>query len=231
MTGKLMSPDVKYDIHLPNADEKTRLSVMSSIATSEELNKQFIALLTLNRFVLSTQRSGVASLNTSSTSPYSSAAGVNASEFLSNQLSHWLSQINNDLDIGVNYRTNREMKSNEVQIALSTQLFNDKLTINSSLDVATNAAVKETDNIVGEFDIDYKITRNGKLRLKTYNHANNDMLYDNPYTQGLGIFYREDFDTLGELWRDYLRAVFGKKEEEPVVPSQPDTPGESDKDG
>jgi len=60
------------------------------------------------------------------------------------------------VDVGVNYRSNREMKSDEVQVALSTQLFNDRLTINGSVDVATNAAATESDNIVGEFDIDYK---------------------------------------------------------------------------
>lgn len=225
MTGKLMSPNVKYDIYLPNADESTRLMVASAIGSSEELNKQFISLLTLNRFVLSTNRSGLQSQPGGTASPYSNAAGVNASEFLSNQLSNWLSQINSDVDVGVNYRTNREMKSDEVQVALSTQLFNDRLTINGSVDVATNAAANASDNIVGEFDIDYKLVPNGKFRLKTYNHINNDMLYDNPYTQGFGVFYKEEFNTVGELWRRYLRSVFGKKEEQPVVSEEPDPGG------
>jgi hypothetical protein len=224
MTGRLMAPDVKYDIYLPNADESTRLNVSNAITSTEELNKQFISLLTLNRFVLSTTRTGMAQ-NTQTASPYSSAAGVNASEFLSNQLSHWLSQINNDVDVGVNYRSNREMKSDEVQVALSTQLFNDRLTINGSVDVATNAAATASDNIVGEFDIDYKITKNGKFRVKTYNHINSDMLYENLYTQGFGVFYKEEFNTLGELWKQYLRSVVGKKEEEPAVLEDPDEGG------
>jgi hypothetical protein len=113
------------------------------------------------------------------------------------------------------------MKNDEVQVALSTQLFNDRLTINGSVDVATNAAASASDNIVGEFDIDYKITKNGKFRLKTYNHINSDMLYDNLYTQGLGAFYKEEFDTVGQLWKQYLKSVFGKKEEdEPMVPAE-----------
>jgi len=127
------------------------------------------------------------------------------------------------VDVGVNYRTNREMKSDEVQVALSTQLFNDRLTINGSVDVATNATANASDNIVGEFDIDYKLVPNGKFRLKTYNHINNDMLYDNPYTQGFGVFYKEEFNTVGELWRRYLKSIFGKKEEEPAVSEEPDS--------
>jgi len=213
MTGKLMLPDVKYDIYLPSSDEATRLILSNAIHSSEDLNKQFISLLIQNRFV--PYNPGGHSSGSSSGSGYSNAAGVNASEFLSNQLSNWLSQISNDVDVGVNYRSNREMKSDEVQVALSTQLFNDRLTINGSVDVATNAAAYATDNIVGEFDIDYKITKNGKFRIKTYNHANNDMLYENAsYTQGLGVFYKEEFSTFGELMRRYWRAVFGVKEEE-----------------
>jgi hypothetical protein len=225
MTNKLMKPDVKYDIYLPDADESTRMRLNSAIASSDELNKQFISLLTLNRFVPSTSRTGQAAANASS-NPYSSAAGVNASEFLSNQLSHWLSQISKDVDVNINYRSDRELKSDEVQLALSTQLFNNRLTVNGSVDVTTtNAAVSASDNIVGEFDIDYKLTSNGKLRIKTFNHINNDMLYESStYTQGLGFLYKEEFNNLGELWRRYMKAL-GKKEEEPesVASDEKDT--------
>jgi hypothetical protein len=117
----------------------------------------------------------------------------------------------------VNYRANREMNSDEYVVALSYPLFNNKLVINGSVDMSTNAAKSQSNQIVGEFDIDYKLTNNGKLRLKTFNHANNnEMLYEqnsnSTYTQGLGITYKEDFNTLGEL----LRRLFGKKEESPV---------------
>ena len=214
MTGKLMKPNVKYDIYLPDADESTRLSLNSAISSSDDLNKQFISLLIQNRFLPSSKGSGQPQVSSSSSS-YSGAAGVNASEFLSNQLSHMLSQINSDVDVNVNYRSDRELKSDEVQVALSYQLFNDRLTINGSVDMATNAAANARNDIVGEFDIDYKLRPNGKLRLKTYNHANNDMLYENAtYTQGFGFSYREEFNTIGELWKRYFRSVFGKKEEE-----------------
>lgn len=215
MTGRLMSPDVKYDIHLPFADESIRLRVNGHIATSDELNRQFISLLTLNRFYFDANRS-VQSAGTSTASPYSGAAGVSASEFLSNQLSNWLSQIINDVDVDFNYRSDREMKSDEVQFALSYQMFNDRLTINGSVDYATNAIAAARKDLVGEFDIDYTLTSNGKVKLKTYNHANNDLLYEHsPYTQGFGFTYKEEFDTFGELLRRYFRFLGGKKQERP----------------
>jgi hypothetical protein len=226
MTGKLMSPDVKYDIDLPGADESTKLSLSSAITSADELNRQFISLLIQNRFLPSASRSGQGQYASSSSS-YSNAAGVNASEFLSNQLSHMLSQIVNDMDVNINYRSNREMKSDEVQLALSYQLFNDKLTISGSVDMATNATAESGDEIVGEFDIDYKLTKNGKFRIKTYNHSNNDMLYENsPYTQGFGFSYREEFNTFGELIKRYFKGLSGKKEDEPTPVSLEEQPNE-----
>jgi hypothetical protein len=55
---------------------------------------------------------------------------------------------------------------------------------------------------VGDADINVKLTNNGKLQLKAYNHSNNNLIYEtSPYTQGVGISYREDFNDFGELWQ------------------------------
>lgn len=219
MTGKLMSPDIKYDIYLPNADETTRMKVKGAMPTAEEQSRQFISLLMNNRFILNPERSQYA--NTNASSSYSSAAGVNFSELLSNQLSNWLSQLVNDLDIDVNYRSNKQLNSDEVQMNISYPFFNNRLILNGSLE-ATNANKTASDELVGEFDVDYKVTRNGKVTIKTYQHANNEYLYEDQsaYTQGLGVTYKEEFNTFGEL----LRRLFGKKEDGP----EPETADESD---
>ncbi|MBN1416353.1 MAG: translocation/assembly module TamB domain-containing protein [Bacteroidales bacterium] len=213
MTGKLMTPTIRFNVDLPQAEEEIQLRVKNKINTSEEIDKQVISLLMLNSFYYNPGSAGSAGGSFTST-PYSNAAGTTVSELLSNQLSNWLSQISNDIDIGINYRSDTREKGEEVEVMLGTQLFNDRLTINGSVDVSTNAAANASNNIVGEFDIDYKLTKNGRLRVKTYNHINNELLIENsPYTQGLGFTYKEEFNTLGELWRHYWRAISGKKEE------------------
>ena len=62
---------------------------------------------------------------------------------------------------------------------------------------------------MGDVSIDYKITDDGKLRVKAFNKANdNNQLYTyGGYTQGVGVFYREEFDTIGQLFRRYLNAI------------------------
>ncbi len=205
---KLMKPSISYDIYLPLADEQTKERVRNILNSEEELNRQFLSLLVLNKF-MPPPGGGTDYL---SGSPYSNAAGVNASEFLSNQLSHWLSQISSDYDVRINYRPSfdNQITSDEVEVALSTQLLNDNLTLNGNVDVNTNAAVESSNNIVGDFDLDYKITE--KFHLKAYNHSNDDLLTEvSPYTQGLGVVYKIEFNKFEDLWKKTWLSLFRKK--------------------
>ena len=55
------------------------------------------------------------------------------------------------------------------------------------------------------FFYDLKMNKEKILKLKTEKIASHLLLQLNsPYTQGIGFFYREDFDTIGELWRKYF---------------------------
>ena len=100
-----------------------------------------------------------------------SAMAVTTTEMLSNQLSNWLSQISNDFDIGFVYRPgsgNKNINPQEVQVALSTQLLNDKVIINGNFDVrGTSSSASNTEQITGEFDAEVKITE--KIRFKVFN--------------------------------------------------------------
>jgi hypothetical protein len=65
---------------------------------------------------------------------------------------------------------------------------------------------------VGDFDLNVKLTNNGKLQLKAYNHSNNNIIYEtSPYTQGIGISYRENYDSFNELWEKFKKFFSRKK--------------------
>ena len=102
-------------------------------------------------------------------------------------------------------------KEKEVELALSTQLLNDRISINGNFDVVGNQAnvssQNKTTNIVGDVNVEFKLTE--KVKLKAFNHANDQILYEQtPYTQGVGVFYREEFSTFGELTRRYFQKLF-----------------------
>jgi hypothetical protein len=210
ISGSLLTPNIRYEIYLPNADDELRAKVNSRITSEEELSKQFLSLLILNRFYYSGQ---LANLNDNSSNTASADfVGVSASELLFSQLNNWLSQISNDVNVGVNYRPGIESNNSEVEVMIETQMLNDKLTIQGNLDVAANnAATQSSSNIVGDVDIDYKITQNGKLRARAFNHSNDYTTAElSPYTQGLGFTYQEDFNTFGELIHKYWNSITGK---------------------
>ncbi len=204
LTGKLMQPSIDYDIYLPYSEQDIQERVASKISTKEEKGKQFLSLLILNRFFY-----GGSGESQQGSLEGGNIAGVNASELLSNQLSNWLSQISNDFDIGVSYRPGTELSPQEVEVALSTQLLNERLSINGSVDMKTNAEVEQANSIVGDVDIDYKITKNGKIRARVFNRANEEELVTNysKYTQGLGMFYAEEFETFNELITRYKKGL------------------------
>jgi hypothetical protein len=217
LSNKLTNPDIKLDILLPTADEETKNLLKNSINTEDELNKQFLSLLVINSFMPDPNMSGMTD-QAGRSSDYA-AVGVTTSELLSNQLSYWLSQISNDFDIGFSYLPGDEITTNQVEVALSTQLLNDRVTINTNLDVGgQNTNISETtettSNIVGDFSVDIKLTQSGKLRMKAFNRANDNRLYElAPYTQGIGLFYREDFNSFDELVNRYWNRIFSRKKD------------------
>jgi len=208
LSGKLFNPVVGFNIFLPNADEETRTYLRNAITTEEELSKQFLYLLVMNSFY--SDPSYHSSL--SSTSGGTSAMAVTTTEMLTNQLSNWLSQISNDFDVGFHYTPgNKDINSQELQVALSTQLLNDKVTINGNFDVRGENNPEGTP-LSGDFDIEYKITE--KIRFKVFNRYNNPYTGRGvPYTQGLGIFYKQDFNKLSDLLKKKGSSEMKKEDE------------------
>jgi hypothetical protein len=210
LSGKLFNPIVSFNIYLPMADEATRSYVRNVINTDEELSRQFLYLLVMNRFYSDPSISNsVSSTSVAGTS----AMAVTTTEMISNQISNWLSQISNDFDLGFAYRPGSEINPDEVELALRTQILNDRVTINGNFDVrGTEGSTSNTNQITGDFDIEYTITE--KIRFKVFNRFNNPYTGKGvPYTQGFGLFYRQDFDKLSDLFRKRLKSE-GKKEEE-----------------
>ncbi|MFW5892315.1 MAG: translocation/assembly module TamB domain-containing protein, partial [Bacteroidota bacterium] len=196
LQDKLFNPSISFDIQMPGADESMNEMIDRLITTEQEMNRQVFSLLILNRFVPPED-----GLNTA----LGYGMGSTSSELLSNQLSNWLSQISNDFDIGVNYRPGDQISSQELEVALSTQLFDDRVIIDGNLGVAGNhpAQNQRTSNIIGDVNVEVKITPEGKFRIKAFNRSNTFDILNNtaPYTQGVGLFYRKEFDSLGELFR------------------------------
>jgi hypothetical protein len=209
LLGELKSPTIEMGISMPTADAETRNLLENSTSTDEELMKQFLSLLVINNFY------SVIGLGAQDIGTPSSIAGVTASELLSNQLSNWLSQISGDFDIGINYRPGDQVTSDEVEVALSTQLLNDRIIISGNVDVggqetSPSMGVEGNPYIVGDFDLEFRVTDN--VSVLAFNRARDELLFETaPYKQGVGISYREEFNNLNQLFTRYREGIDNRK--------------------
>jgi len=201
LTGTIGNPNIKFDLEFPNADEELRRQVRSIINTEESMNRNIASLLALGHFYMADRATG------STGSSDLSSVGFST---LSSQISSWISMISKDLNVELNYRpvSDGVTTANEFDVALSTQFLNDRLLINGNFgyreDVTNSPNVS---NSIIDFDLEYKLNRSGKLRVKGFNRSNNSYFKQNPNTQGVGIIYREDFDAFSGLMKSYWNPV------------------------
>jgi len=197
LTGDLLAPEIKFDLDFPESDENTKNLVKTVISNEEELNRQVFTLLVLKSFVPTETNNFNSSL--------SQAFGNSSVELLSSQFSNMLSQISRDFDVNFNYNQGDEVTSSQVEIAFSTQI-KDRIVIETNLEIGGNqlgnTGQQQASSIAGDVSIEYKISKDGKFRVKAFNRSNTvDVVANNaPYTQGMAVFYRKDFDRLSELW-------------------------------
>jgi hypothetical protein len=215
LSGKLTSPLIKFEIDLPSADNETVGTVDSYLSNGDELTTQVFTLLLANSFA--PVGAGIGSTNGGS------VASASSLEFLSGQLTNMFNNINKNFNVGLDIEPGTPLNPSEVKLAFSKEFFNSKVVVNT--DVGTMGAVPSStqsssanSSFVGEINVEVKLTKNGNLRAKAFNKANdNTALYmlNAPYTQGAGFSYKVGFNRL----RDLKKKMFGKKPDAPTVPT------------
>ncbi len=191
LNGALLNPTFTFGMRLPNASEDITQTVFSLVDTTNQavMTNQALSLLVLNSF--SYVGNGVSDV---------SIANILGGGMQMN--------ITDNINVGLNYHAGSANSYDEYQVALRTQLFQNRLTIETNVGMMTSYDAANASNIVGEVDMYYKLTKDGRLQGHFYNHSNynsnfNSASFDRraPYTQGLGLSYSRSFTTLRDLFR------------------------------
>ena len=191
--GPMQHPDITFDIELPTLTQDVERKVKSIISTDDMMSRQIIYLLALNRFSTPEYMGG-----TSNGSEFASVA----SSTLSSQLSNMFGQLTDKFSLSPSFRSDKgDFSDLEVDVALTSRLLNNRLIINGNFGYRDKSTSQTT--FVGDFDIEYLLRRGGNLRLKAYNHFNDQNYYLRQAltTQGLGIIYRKEFDNPFSIFR------------------------------
>lgn len=208
LTGNIQHPIIKFGLELPNADEEVKRKLASVVNTEETLNRNVASLLALGHFYTMDKSSGQ-----SGATGNSELSSVGFST-LSSEVGNLLSRINNDVNVGVNYNPGSDATATaqEFEVALSTQFLNDRLLVNGNFGYRENTVANSFNQSgssgILDFDVEYKLSPSGKFRLKAFNRTDNSYFRQtNNGTQGVGLIYREEFDTYSEWLNRYWKPV------------------------
>lgn len=207
LTNRLINPTISFNLELPNTDESIRNLIKSTMANENEMNRQVFALLVMNQFLPPESTGGSASSGNLLAGSLGSGLGTSSLELLAGQLNNWISKLTRDVSLNLKYKAGDAQTADQVNFALSTQFFNQRLIIDGDIGVGgqtLNPSVGQSQNqIVGNVTVEYKVTKDGRLRLKAFNRSNENNLLKNSatYTQGIGISFRREFDSWKELFK------------------------------
>ena len=195
LENNLMNPDIQFSIDVPNGNESVKTALKRILSNTEELNKQVFSLLILNQFITPNH------LNLGNNVK---SYDISTSEVLSNQLGNMISSFTDEFDIGFNYTLGNQLSNEELSVAMSTQQFNDRLSVETNLGMSQSNSISQNPNsFIGDVNVEYKLNSKGNIRVHAYNQSNEyDLSNQNQsnYTQGFGLFYKQSFDSLGELF-------------------------------
>lgn len=183
--GDIQAPEIQFGLELPTVSSEVERKVQSIVSTEDMMNRQVIYLLALNRFYAPEY------MTTESGGEFSSLA----SSTISSQISNIIGSMTDKFTLSPTFKSEKDDFSDmEVDVALSSSLFDNRLLLNGNLGYRDKSTSQTT--FIGDFDLEYLLSKNGNLRLKAYNHFNDASYYlkSSLTTQGVGIIYRKDFN-------------------------------------
>ncbi|MFT5822716.1 MAG: hypothetical protein ACI8ZM_003973 [Crocinitomix sp.] len=188
MKRKLMDPEITFDISAPLASREGQDAITIVKSNTDNLSKQFFALVALDRFITN--------------HPKSNGNGSAIEKAVEGQINGILESFDQGLtiDIGDGGSVNYERDLNE------------KLTIITSLGVVTGE--NESNGLIGDIRVEYKLNEDGTFTVNAFNESNHGTDAEKgPFTQGVSLHYEETFGTWKEsrLMQSFLN-IFRKKE-------------------
>ena len=193
ITQSLQSPEIKFDIRLPNADQTVQEEVFAYIDRNNEQDMltQTVSLLAAGQFY---NMSGNTDLGTGNIREmgYSRMANI---------LGSLVSSMVDFVDVSFDYKSGNSLTTEQYDIDISKEW--NKFYFESTFGFggeARDMRVVNNNNLTGDVLLGYKI--NPRLHLFVFNRSNtNDYTRsDLPYKQGLGLKYTRDFDRFVDLF-------------------------------
>lgn len=207
ITGRLANPNLGFGIKIDDLDPTIEQIIETSFNTEEKRMRQLLALILSGSFIPDEQ-SGIVNNN--------SVSYFNATEIMSTQLNSILQQLGIPIDFGFNYQpteTGRDM----FDVAVSTQLWSNRVSVNGNIG-NRRFLTSNRDDIVGDVDVEVKLDRKGRTRLRLFSHSADEYsnYLDQTQRNGVGLSYKQEFNS----FLDIFRKKKGKKQDVPATKAE-----------
>ena len=216
LSGSMMNPDPVFAITFPGASSIMKSDLDYKLQDANEREKQAFALLSSGTFTSPTSNS------------VSNAVVGSLFERASSLFNDVVGDDDGKVNVGVSYmqaeRNPYLETTSQLGVTVNTQI-SDKITVNGQLGVPVGGVSNES-AIVGNVEAQMRLNEDGTFKARVFNREN-DVNYLGEginYTQGIGLTYSVNFNTMRELWRKIL----GRKEEVEVDNNNPHEVPDSD---
>ncbi len=205
MQGKLLQPEVTFDIHFPNltGDLKTIAENVIRSSDQNQLNRQVFGLVMMGNFLPNNLNAADGSNVNASRVVVNTLSGL-----VSNQFSNYVNELFKEIvtenglvssvDIDLNYNqfdalntSNNGKVGNEFQFKPRINFLNDKL----SLDAGVISGFAEQNYFNHDVSLEYILTQDRQLKIRAYNRTEQSLEGGRNRT-GVGFVWRKEFDKL-----------------------------------
>lgn len=221
--GELLQPKISFDLDMPE-DEQGAIGgqvygrVQQVNNQEEELNKQVFSLLVLNRFYPDSGSDG-------SSGGFATIARDNLNDAVSGQLNAFSDKILGNAGIELNFDLNSytdyqgTTASDRTQLGVTAQkkLFNERLIVRvgSDVDLQGSNATGEATPLIGNVSLEYKITEDGRYRLRGFRKSEFENVIDGQtIVNGIALIFTQEFNEFSEMWDAIFKSQAKKEEEE-----------------
>jgi hypothetical protein len=211
MEGPMLSPQINFDIDAKELPQNIptdkgapvnldlTFTAFKNRLDKQELKRQVFSLIILRRF------SSPESFNTSG------SVVSSLSELLSNQLSYWMSQVDENLEIDVDVASMDQESFNTFQLRFAYTFMQGRLRISgdgtfNNTSQNPGSTQPNPSSVTGDWTVEYKLTADGKLRVKMYSRTNVNPILSSvnqstAITTGASIIHTQSFNEIRDLFR------------------------------
>lgn len=207
--GLLVQPEISFNITLPekylmeNPLIAAKLAQLNTQEMASELNKQVFALLVAGTFIADDP---MASTGSSTSNIATTAARNSVNGILADQMNKVTNKYVHMVDLNFGLTTYDDGSggasdpSTELDIRVSKQLFNDRVTVTAQgsfdLDANKNSGTSSSEHNSDEFTITYDLTKNAVYKLKAYYETGYDFFEGDITYSGIAVTFEKEFDSL-----------------------------------